>query len=601
MGSESGGPLSPGPVFAYEWLTASRRWQGYALRSLFVLLLLAAVVVAWAERGRRLDANTLRALAKIGEVFFVAVIGTQLTLVLMAAPAATAGAICLDRARGTLAHLLVTDLSDGEIVLGKLAARLVPVFGLVGCTLPVMALLTLLGGVDPEALFGAFMVAAGVAVLGCTLALAFSLWAGKTHEALLGTYAVWGLWLLARPMVRQFNGVTGLSLPEPPRTADPYLLSFGPYWWPGQFGWTDYLVFLGAALGLSAGLAALAVLRLRPVCLRDLARKATGRWRRLFPRYAPTVVWVGNLLKRLPRLPSPPLDANPVLWREWHRNRPSRWGRMIGGLFVTLAAFFSGVAILSGAGFLAAWVNGLQVSIGLLLLAVTASTSLAEERVRGSLDVLMATPLSTREIVTGKWLGTFRLVPLLAVLPGLVVASAFLRRWDAWPGALLLVCFVICCGAAVTGLGLAMATWCSRPGRAVGLTVTLYVLVTVGWMFLVMMLVRHGPPGEGLMMASPFFWAGEFSFELCDDRAHFRTFGYAVFWTFAYAVASLALFVATLATFNRCLGRVETGLPWLHRDRLEPVKLVRVSKVVAETYEVVEEPYEVVGEPYEVV
>src|SRR5438034_1358744 len=27
-----------GPVFAAEWLTASRRWQGYALRSLLVLL-----------------------------------------------------------------------------------------------------------------------------------------------------------------------------------------------------------------------------------------------------------------------------------------------------------------------------------------------------------------------------------------------------------------------------------------------------------------------------------------------------------------------------------------------------------------------------------
>ena len=78
-------------------------------------------------------ATTIRGLAEVGELFYVAVIGTQLTLVLLAAPAATAGAICLDRARGTLTHLLVTDLSDSEIVLGKLAARLVPVLGLVVC------------------------------------------------------------------------------------------------------------------------------------------------------------------------------------------------------------------------------------------------------------------------------------------------------------------------------------------------------------------------------------------------------------------------------------------------------------------------------------
>ncbi len=70
-------------------------------------------------------------------------------MVMLAAPAATAGAICLDKARGTLLHTLVTDLSDAEIVLGKLAARLVPVLGLVACSLPVLALGLLLGGIDP--------------------------------------------------------------------------------------------------------------------------------------------------------------------------------------------------------------------------------------------------------------------------------------------------------------------------------------------------------------------------------------------------------------------------------------------------------------------
>ena len=41
----------------------------------------------------------------------------------------------------------------------------------------------------------------GLALLGSSLALAFSLWAGKTHDALLGTYAILALWLLCRPMI----------------------------------------------------------------------------------------------------------------------------------------------------------------------------------------------------------------------------------------------------------------------------------------------------------------------------------------------------------------------------------------------------------------
>ena len=70
----------------------------------------------------------------------------------------------MDRARGTLAHMLMTDLSDAEIVLGKLAARLLPVLGLVACTWPVMAISSLLGGIDPIALTLAFAIIVAMAV-----------------------------------------------------------------------------------------------------------------------------------------------------------------------------------------------------------------------------------------------------------------------------------------------------------------------------------------------------------------------------------------------------------------------------------------------------
>ena len=127
-------------------------------------------------------------------------IGVELALVMLAAPAATAGAICLDRARGTLAHMLMTDLSDAEIVLGKLAARLLPVFGLVACTWPVMAISSLLGGIDPIALTLAFAIIVAVAVLGCTMALALSVWARKSHEVILATYTVFIVGILLWPV-----------------------------------------------------------------------------------------------------------------------------------------------------------------------------------------------------------------------------------------------------------------------------------------------------------------------------------------------------------------------------------------------------------------
>ena len=44
----------------------------------------------------------------------------------------------------------MTSLSDAEIVLGKLGARLIPVVGLLACALPVMSLGGMLGGIEPH-------------------------------------------------------------------------------------------------------------------------------------------------------------------------------------------------------------------------------------------------------------------------------------------------------------------------------------------------------------------------------------------------------------------------------------------------------------------
>ena len=183
-----------------------------------------------------------------------------------------------------------------------------------------------------------------------------------------------------------------------------------------------------------------------------------------------------------------------------------------------------------------------------------AATSLAEERVRGSLDVLMTTPMETWQIVIGKWLGTYRLVPPLAILPLLVVLGVGEVGAERWPTAIVMTAFVLSSGAAITSLGLAMATWCPRLGRAVGLTVSLYLLVTVGWLF-----ADHGDrerpgtnePHDGQPLV---LLAGMMTANLRHgaDRDVWTS---AIFWTFFYALTALVLLAATLATFNRCLGR----------------------------------------------
>jgi hypothetical protein len=251
-----------------------------------------------------------------------------------------------------------------------------------------MAITSLLGGIDPIALTLAFAIIVAVAVLGCTMALALSVWARKTHEVILATYTVFILGVLLWP-VWYFLRMAGWVVPPPPWTllANPFYVAFAPYADPGKLATFDYLAFFGVALGASALLTGLAVWRTRPVACRGSVEKSKG----------PGVGLIGRMTRWLP---GPSLDRNPVLWREWHRSRPSLW------MSVVLALLMGTTGVLCIVGAVAFWKNGaslqrgrvvwevagicsyvLHIIFGLLMLAAIAPTSMAEERQRGSLDL----------------------------------------------------------------------------------------------------------------------------------------------------------------------------------------------------------------------
>ncbi|MDE2507504.1 MAG: hypothetical protein KGM43_09850, partial [Planctomycetota bacterium] len=166
----------PGPVFQYEMILLARRWQQYAARVVFALGLMVGLVCAWysvMDRQRAQIAGVVpaRLSAQLGETFFHVLVPLELILVMLAGPALTAGTICVDRARGVLAHLMTTDLSDVEIVLEKFATRLISLLILIFAGAPVLAWASLLGGIDPNAVVAALCVITSVGVLGCALAL----------------------------------------------------------------------------------------------------------------------------------------------------------------------------------------------------------------------------------------------------------------------------------------------------------------------------------------------------------------------------------------------------------------------------------------------
>ncbi len=327
--------VGPGPVFVYESLVFARRRQAYAGRVLFVLAILAGLWILW---WSNLDTSgpgqppgsgtaTLRALSRAGASFFYALASVQLSIILLVAPAATAGALCQDRARGVLAQMATTDLSDSEIVLGKLCSRLAPTLALLACALPVTSLAALLGGIDGSALVGLFAVSAAVAVLGSALAIAISVEVIKTDEVIMAVLAITACWLLSLPLWGGMSRAYGL--PPPPRwfhATNPFVLVYAPYASPGRFGLLEFATFVAAALAMSAGLLAVTIARLRRFVL---PADVCGSRKRTFRIPAPRMPWLREkaaLLRQWrERLPGPSLDGNPVLWREWHRCARREW------------------------------------------------------------------------------------------------------------------------------------------------------------------------------------------------------------------------------------------------------------------------------------
>jgi ABC-type transport system involved in multi-copper enzyme maturation permease subunit len=582
----------PGPVFAYESLLSSRRWHVYAGRSFFVLVLLLGMVAVWTGSdgvlgsGRR--ALTLDDLAKLGQQFFYALAGIQLSLVILAAPAAAAGSICTDRVRGTLEHMMVTDLSDVEIVLGKLAARLAPIVGMILCGVPVAALATLLGGVEFRAIAGLFVVSLSLALLGCALALVISIWAAKTHEVLLAVYVIESVWLLSLPIWYSVSFSSKLPLPAAWfEKANPYVLVFAPYAKPGFARAVDYAAFVGVVFAVSTVLAIVSIARLRRVIVGWSSRRQQR------PRRLPAWKWL------LPSWPSPTLDGNPVLWREWHYSRSSRLARWLWtGILVvawSLVAWGSytatteGIGIAGGSGFSFGFL--LVLLFGFLMLSAMAPTALADERARGSLDVLLATPLSTRAIVIAKWWGVYRKALVLAPLPlysGIFMAASIpeLPIWaTSRPASPPLIpiydrdrLFAVAGTAAdflassalIVSLGLALATWVRKLGRAAALSVIAYFVTGIGWVILIESAYVLGRSArapdpfdrarrlhDAALNLSPIFGPMGPVGVLLNPAQYSRVpvwIGIVIAVLIKSATAWLLLWL-TIKTFDRCLGR----------------------------------------------
>jgi hypothetical protein len=515
-------------------------------------------------------------MVQVGQWFFLVLALGQIAMVLLAAPASTAGTFCMESSRGQVRLMLVTEVTALDIVLGVLAARLLPVLAGILCVAPVLALTSHLGGIPPWALIDLVAVTTGSAAVGCALALLLSIGARRFHEALVATYVLLAGWALGDPVLQiiRMTSVGGLipgELLRWLRAVNPFRMAMTPALRPGQSQSGDVWAFLGGTLVVSALLIGLAAARLRQGATNDGGSSRWAAWRRTL---------TGGRWGLM-------LDRHPVFWRECRLQRPSGWIGVLCGLYVAGGMFFSVLAVVEGsnrtgrgAPFWAGPFNGFQAGVGLLLLSLVTPASMAEDRARGTLELLLSTPLPSRSIVLGKWLAHYRLVPWLTVLPAVVAVAAAIPT-GRWLGVAAVVATILAQGAAVTSMGIALAIWVPRLDRALTLSAAAAVFFTVAWIPLMALLFRNDTDlSLGMAAASPLFGVGLCTNEMATAAAGnwARRLVWAAIWISASSLASLALLGAALASFDACLGRSRSSSSRRPSGRGQAGRLVEITR-----------------------
>jgi ABC-type transport system involved in multi-copper enzyme maturation permease subunit len=191
-----------GPVFAKEMVEMARRKRYYFNRFFFGFVLLFTLFLTYTTGSWRYyaDDNAIRAMAALAESMFIAASSVQYAAVYLFVPLFVCGVIASEREEKTLDLLFTTQLRDREIVLGKLLSRLAALVALILCAMPVMSLIMLLGGIDFMWVLRVLSSTLLASVFVGAHAIYFSAITKSPMGALVRTYFWLALMLLGAPL-----------------------------------------------------------------------------------------------------------------------------------------------------------------------------------------------------------------------------------------------------------------------------------------------------------------------------------------------------------------------------------------------------------------
>jgi ABC-type transport system involved in multi-copper enzyme maturation permease subunit len=184
-----------GPVFTREVVTSPRRTRFYLYRVVYVGALLVLMCTAWLIVAGVQVIRNVGDMARFGSVLFQVMAPLQLALVVFFSALLAASAVALEKDRKTLILLLMSRLTNSELVLGRLMASLLNVLVMIAAGLPVFMLIVLFGGVSFGQVGRVLLVTLVTALAAGSLGSTLALWREKTFQTLAMTALAIVLWL----------------------------------------------------------------------------------------------------------------------------------------------------------------------------------------------------------------------------------------------------------------------------------------------------------------------------------------------------------------------------------------------------------------------
>lgn len=592
--------ISPfGPIFGKEIRAMSRRRRNYLLRVLYLgglLLLLTMAYTSMSYMGANSVAARIQRQAMIGQSFFQMFSFFCLVTMTLIGPILTCTAIGGEKLHRTLHVLLMTPLNTWQILGGKLFSRLLQALVLLGLSLPVLAVVRLLGGTELWQMGMSLAICLVTAIYAASVGLMLSTMMTRAYAVILLSYGILALQYLFFPMI-----VALLSLNQNPRAFEWSLMAAA-----SPFFAMGFVVMggVGAAFQVS-GAGVIVVHIFGTILMLLLSAAILRRYQKREHSGASCIPLVSEPQPLAPAefdpttgsLPPPLLpdsvaptasrtvSDNPVRWREMRRPLFARRWQAIAGWIVIAGLMLFVYGLLAVNNDLDD--DGTHIAFGVILsilwwmlATVLSATVIAQEKEGDTWTLMLATPVSGATIVLGKFLGVLKRMWMPTVLLAAHFAVFSIVGYVTWTASIVVMWCTISCFCIWMASGIYLSLRVSRVTVAVILNIALALIVYVFAPMFEAMLASVINYGRG--------WDGPFTFHaqplmyvvMAVDRldpgfdwsrtvrlpqVESLTVPMFLAWAFVVGVIHLLLTAGilawTIARFDRIVGRAQQ----LHR------------------------------------